>query len=52
MFTWPDGRVYKGGYQNDKKHGYGEFTWYVIWKLSDLVGQTNQPKEVTGMMAR
>ena len=27
VFTWPDGRVYKGHYYNDKKNGYGEFTW-------------------------
>jgi hypothetical protein len=27
VFTWTDGRVYKGGYKNDKKQGYGVFTW-------------------------
>jgi len=26
-FIWVDGRVYKGEYKNDKKHGYGEFHW-------------------------
>jgi hypothetical protein len=27
VFTWPDGRTYRGGYKNDKKNGYGIFTW-------------------------
>jgi hypothetical protein len=26
-FTWPDGRSYIGEYCEDKKHGYGVFTW-------------------------
>jgi hypothetical protein len=26
-FSWPDGRVYKGEYVEDKKHGHGVFTW-------------------------
>ena len=26
-FTWLDGRVYAGMYQNDKKNGYGEMKW-------------------------
>ena len=24
-FTWSDGRIYKGDYLDDKKHGFGEF---------------------------
>lgn len=24
MFTWPDGRVYKGKYVNDLREGFGE----------------------------
>ena len=24
---WKDSRVYIGDYVNDKKHGYGVFTW-------------------------
>ena len=27
IFTWPDGRCYKGDYVNDLKEGYGEFYW-------------------------
>ena len=27
IFTWMDGRKYKGEYKNDKKEGYGEFKW-------------------------
>ena len=28
LFTWPDcGKVYKGEYRDDKKHGYGEISW-------------------------
>ena len=27
MFTWPDGRSYKGDYMNDKKEGHGVFIW-------------------------
>lgn len=27
VFTWNDGRIYKGEYKNDKKEGYGIFTW-------------------------
>ena len=26
-FTLPDGKYYKGNYENDKKKGYGEFFW-------------------------
>jgi hypothetical protein len=25
--TWADGKVYKGSYKEDKKHGHGMFTW-------------------------
>ena len=24
---WPDGKHYVGEYENDKKHGEGQFTW-------------------------
>ena len=24
---WPDGKKYKGEYQEDKKHGFGIFEW-------------------------
>ena len=24
IFTWPDGKVYKGGWQEGKQHGCGE----------------------------
>ena len=27
IITWEDGRKYEGKYYNDKKHGYGVFTW-------------------------
>ena len=27
VFTWQDGRLYKGNYVYDKKEGYGEFYW-------------------------
>jgi hypothetical protein len=27
IYTWSDGRVYKGEYKDDKKHGYGEYSW-------------------------
>jgi hypothetical protein len=27
VFTWVDGRKYKGEYKNDKKDGYGTFEW-------------------------
>jgi len=27
IFTWLDGRVYKGNYENDKKAGHGIFEW-------------------------
>ena len=26
-FTFSDGKTYEGFYSNDKKHGYGIFTW-------------------------
>ena len=26
-FTFADGKTYCGFYSNDKKHGYGIFTW-------------------------
>ena len=25
MFNWPDGRVYKGYWQNGKQHGHGVY---------------------------
>lgn len=24
---WPDGKRYVGEYENDKKHGQGQYTW-------------------------
>ena len=27
MFTWTDGRSYKGDYKDDKKEGHGVFIW-------------------------
>lgn len=43
-FYWPDGRIFKGEYRDDKKHGPGIFTWSDkrelkgIWREGDLVG--------------
>ena len=27
-YTWKDGRVYEGGYVNDKKEGKGVYIWH------------------------
>lgn len=27
IYTWRDGRVYKGEYRDDKKHGFGIYKW-------------------------
>jgi len=27
LFTWKDGREFRGTYVKDKKNGYGEFDW-------------------------
>jgi len=27
VFDWPDKRRYVGEYKDDKKEGYGHFTW-------------------------
>ena len=27
VFTWQDGRIYKGDYKDDKKEGLGVFSW-------------------------
>lgn len=27
VYTWQDGRQYRGEYKDDKKHGYGVYTW-------------------------
>jgi len=27
MYSWADGRKYEGNYKDDKKHGYGVYTW-------------------------
>lgn len=27
LFTWQDGKKFKGKYIQDKKDGYGEFYW-------------------------
>ena len=29
-FIWPNGRLYKGDYVNDKREGFGEYTWLDI----------------------
>jgi len=26
-YKWPDGRMYHGSYENDKKHGFGVYIW-------------------------
>ena len=30
IIAWADGRKYEGGYKDDKKHGYGVFTWLIL----------------------
>ncbi|MFN9901019.1 MAG: membrane-binding protein, partial [bacterium] len=27
VFSWPDGRRYEGEYLQDKKHGFGIYSW-------------------------
>ena len=27
VYTWQDGRSYRGEYKDDKKHGFGIYTW-------------------------
>lgn len=27
IYKWKDGRIYNGEYKDDKKHGYGIYTW-------------------------
>ena len=27
VFSWPDGRKYKGAYKDDLKNGFGVFEW-------------------------
>ena len=27
VYTWQDGRQYRGEYKDDKKHGYGIYSW-------------------------
>lgn len=27
VYSWKDGRRYEGEYQNDKKEGFGIYTW-------------------------
>ncbi len=27
IYTWKDGRRYEGEYLNDRKHGFGVYTW-------------------------
>ena len=45
VFTWPDGRQYKGQYVNDHKEGQGTFQWpngrkyEGGWKLGKMDGQ-------------
>ena len=33
IFTWPDGKQFKGNYNHDEKEGYGEFYWSKIYKF-------------------
>lgn len=28
LYKWKDGRSYDGEFKNDKKHGFGIFTWF------------------------
>ena len=27
IYSWPDGRQYEGDFVDDKKQGYGSYTW-------------------------
>ena len=41
MFTWEDGKLYQGQYENDRKHGYGTFAWnngrqYAGWWVNGM----------------
>jgi len=42
VYKWPDGRVFKGFYQHDKKHGKGIFTWKDGRKYKGLWYEGNQ----------
>lgn len=37
VYSWLDGRQYNGAYENDKKQGYGEYTWvyYLLFSLTE-----------------
>ena len=49
LFTWPDGRRYEGGYQNDKKQGHGEFEWLVNLFIT-YIGPTERSTRENGQM--
>jgi hypothetical protein len=34
IYKWKDGRTYEGEYKNDKKHGFGIYTWFFISNVS------------------
>ena len=36
IFQFPDGKIYKGRYQNNQKHGFGVFNWPNGKKYSGL----------------
>ena len=36
--SWADGRKYEGEYKDDKKHGYGIFTWLIFLMNEILKG--------------
>lgn len=27
VYTWPDGRIYSGNFQNDQRNGFGVYEW-------------------------
>ena len=27
IYKWPEGRIFEGKFENDKKHGYGFYKW-------------------------
>ena len=45
VYSWPDGRKYVGSYIQDKKEGYGEYTWVI-----NLIRMMEGSIEATGRM--
>ncbi len=41
-YKWPDGRMYHGSYENDKKHGFGVYIWV---DGRAYLGEWNQGKQ-------